>query len=619
MAVRVLSAILFSPRGGSAHVARALARGLRKLDFSVTLLSGSRSGGGAGDAERFYGAGCVRAVDFGPALTCGDPLRFEGPPGTAPLHPSYEDRPGAPDRVFAVLDDDDYERQVRAWARELERAGAADADILHLHHLTPINEAAKRVAPGVPVVGHLHGTELLMLEQIAAGPPPGWSHTERWAERMRTWARRCARVVVAPAGIERAVDQLGLERGRIVPLPNGADTERFRPRHVDRARFWRHALVEDPQGWLPGQGPGSARYGEDEAARLAGGTVLLYVGRFTEVKRVDRLIAAFGRARERLDEPAGLVLVGGHPGEWEGEHPAETAARLGVADVFLAGWHAQPELPCFFGAADVVAISSRREQFGQVVVEGMACGLPVVAVRSLGPASIVEDGRTGWLVAPDDEAALAGALVDALGDPIERRRRGTRARQAAVERFSWSSIAAQLGTVLAEVVGTARNGRDTLRAEGYAASGESPTRRKAMTGTSDSSAIGSTSEFVRGVDFVSIPTHDLAAAADFYGETLGLPRSVYLPERNYSEFETGNLTLSVYDPEKMGMRHERNPNPVALHVDDVAATRKLLEDRGVAFHGDILDTGVCHMAFLSDPDGNALMLHCRYAPRQTDI
>jgi predicted enzyme related to lactoylglutathione lyase len=140
-----------------------------------------------------------------------------------------------------------------------------------------------------------------------------------------------------------------------------------------------------------------------------------------------------------------------------------------------------------------------------------------------------------------------------------------------------------------------------------------------MTATTDSSANRTTSEFIRGVDFVGNPTHDLAAAAAFYGETLGLPRSVYLPERHYSEFETGNLTLSIYDPEKMGMQHERNPNPIALHVEDVAAARKRLEERGVEFHGDTLDTGVCHMAFFSDPDGNALMLHCRYAPRHTDI
>jgi predicted enzyme related to lactoylglutathione lyase len=140
-----------------------------------------------------------------------------------------------------------------------------------------------------------------------------------------------------------------------------------------------------------------------------------------------------------------------------------------------------------------------------------------------------------------------------------------------------------------------------------------------MTSVSQSNASGATSEFVRGVDFVGVPTHDVPTAAAFYGETLGLPRSVYLPERHFTEFETGNLTLSVYDPEKMGMQHERNPNPIALHVDDVAEARRMLEDRGVGFHGDIIDTGVCHMAVFSDPDGNALMLHHRYAPRQTDV
>jgi predicted enzyme related to lactoylglutathione lyase len=126
------------------------------------------------------------------------------------------------------------------------------------------------------------------------------------------------------------------------------------------------------------------------------------------------------------------------------------------------------------------------------------------------------------------------------------------------------------------------------------------------------------SELVRGVDFVGCPTRDLDQAAAFYGDTLRLPRSVYNAERNYSEFETGNLTLSVYNAEKMGLKHEVNPNPIALHVDDVASARAALEERGVKFHGDTLDTGVCHMAFFSDPDGNALMLHHRYAPRRTE-
>jgi len=127
-----------------------------------------------------------------------------------------------------------------------------------------------------------------------------------------------------------------------------------------------------------------------------------------------------------------------------------------------------------------------------------------------------------------------------------------------------------------------------------------------------------TSEFVGGVDFVGIPTHDLTTAVAFYGDTLGLPRSVYLKDRNFAEFETGNVTLSIFDPEKMGMTHNSNPNAIALHVDDVAAARRTLEERGVSFHGDVLDTGVCHMAFFADPDGNQLMLHHRYAPRVTE-
>ena len=121
---------------------------------------------------------------------------------------------------------------------------------------------------------------------------------------------------------------------------------------------------------------------------------------------------------------------------------------------------------------------------------------------------------------------------------------------------------------------------------------------------------------VTGVDFVSLPTQDLERAARFYGETLGLPRSVYMPERNFAEFETGAVTLSVVNPEKMGIgEFKPNANHLSLHVEDVAAARATLEERGVSFHGEIFDTGVCHMAFFSDPDGNALMLHHRYAPR----
>jgi glycosyltransferase involved in cell wall biosynthesis len=451
MGHRLVSAVLFYPRGGSAHAARSLARGLGDQGWSVTLLAGSRSDlDSDGDAEAFYGE--VRPVRFDRALATDNPLAYEGPPGTAPIHPSFEDRPGAPDRVFAALDDDDYERQVRAWARELELGGAGDADVLHLHHLTPLNEAAARVAPQVPVVGQLHGTELLMLERIAAGAPSEWKYAERWKERMHEWAQRCARLVVAPAGVPRALRLLEVPRERVVSLPNGVDADVFRPKTLDREAFWQRVLVQQPRGWLPDRRPGSARYQPDQARRLAAATVLLYVGRFTAVKRVDRLIAAFAEARRRLREPAGLVLVGGHPGEWEGEHPAEVAARVGAEDVFLAGWYPHEMLPEFFAACDALVVASEREQFGQVLVEGMACGRAPVATRSLGPAMIIDDGQTGWLVEPDDEEALARALVEVVEDPDERGRRGRAAREAVCERFTWEQIAAQLSGVLEEAV-----------------------------------------------------------------------------------------------------------------------------------------------------------------------
>src|SRR3954453_16507495 len=123
---------------------------------------------------------------------------------------------------------------------------------------------------------------------------------------------------------------------------------------------------------------------------------------------------------------------------------------------------------------------------------------------------------------------------------------------------------------------------------------------------------------ITGVDFIGLPTHDLEAAGRFYGETLGLERSAYRPDRHPAEFETGNLTINVMNAERMGLQHVVNANPIALHVDDVAAARSELEARGVKFAMDTFDTGVCHMAFFSDPDGNALMLHHRYAPQTTE-
>jgi predicted enzyme related to lactoylglutathione lyase len=133
--------------------------------------------------------------------------------------------------------------------------------------------------------------------------------------------------------------------------------------------------------------------------------------------------------------------------------------------------------------------------------------------------------------------------------------------------------------------------------------------------TTQADGLTTTERLIGGVDFVALPTRDLERAVEFYGSTLGLRRSAYRPDRHHAEFETGNLTINVMNPERMGLRHNTFENVLALHVDDVQAARAELEGRGVSFAGETFDSGVCHMAFFSDPDGNALMLHHRYVPR----
>jgi glycosyltransferase involved in cell wall biosynthesis len=454
-ATRMLMGLYFYPRGGSSHSARALARELGRNGVEVTLLAGSRSDlGEAALAASFYEGLDLRAVDFTPALRSADPLRYSGGPWTAPMHGSYEDRPEAVDPVLAKLGDKELELQVGAWADAIERAAAGGVDLLYLHHLTPLNEAAARVLPRVPVIGHVHGTELLMLEEIEQGPPAAWEHAEEWAERLRGWAARCRRIIVNDrGGLTRAAALLGLEEERFASIPNGFDAT-FAPAEIDRRAHWRRHLVERPRGWLPGGSPGSVAYEEQDLEALAG-TVLLAVGRFTEVKRLPLLVEAFAEAQPAFRERAALVLIGGHPGEWEGEHPYETIARTGVRDVFLAGWHGHGELPGFLRAGDLLVHASVREQFGQVLVEAMGCGLPVVGVNRGGPASIVDDPETGWLVEPDDRSALAAAMVAAVNDATERRRRGKRARAEAVAEYSWAHIGADLTGLVRDVAAAA--------------------------------------------------------------------------------------------------------------------------------------------------------------------
>jgi len=118
---------------------------------------------------------------------------------------------------------------------------------------------------------------------------------------------------------------------------------------------------------------------------------------------------------------------------------------------------------------------------------------------------------------------------------------------------------------------------------------------------------------IEHVDFVSFLTQDIKRAKAFYGETLGL--GIETEGDHDMEFRAGQVTLDIFDPSSQGQPFAPTLGGLALRVPDVAAARAALEAKGVAFDGETLDTGVCHMAFFRDPDGNALMLHRRYAPR----
>lgn len=452
MTPRAAMGLLFYPRGGSAQVVRYLAAALPHAGWQASVYCGSLGPPGAeSNAATFFSGLDVHALDYGPAIAAfergDDPLLAD-----PPLHPSYEERAGAPDPILAAVDPARLDRQVEAWLRLFERGDAGESALFHLHHLTPQHEAVAVRWPDHPVVGHLHGTEMKMLDAIEEGAP--WSHGAFWADAMRRWAHRCQRVIViSPHDRDEAARLLDVEAEWI---PNGVDTDLFDARPLDpdeRRRLWRKWLVDEPRGWKEGGEPGSVRYGESVLDRLVDGsgvaapTVLLFVGRFLGFKRVPLLVRAYARARPRFPTPAPLVIWGGSPGEYEGEHPHTVAVNEGVADdVIFVGWRGHDELPSGLACADAMVAPSVDEPFGQVFLEAMACGLPVVTTATGGPLSFVNtepDKPNGWLVEPDDDAALADGLVELVANVEERRARGRNAYEHVRAHYSWRALASR--------------------------------------------------------------------------------------------------------------------------------------------------------------------------------
>ena len=486
----VVMGLLFYPRGGSAYVVRYLTPALVRADWSVSLAVGSLGRPGAQThAPTFFAGLDVHAVGYDDAVRTFD-AGGDAIAAPTPMHPSYEDRADVPDVVLASVDPTLAAHLSAVWDEPLRAAGAERADLLHLHHLTPQHDAARRNWPAVPVVAHLHGTELKLIEGIRERAAiarklgetlstmpasvadlgaatsvldpaeletlhstrwPSWRHGEFWDAHLTGQARAADHLIaVSPQTRDAAIGALGIEPGDVTVIPNGVDIEQFRPRqHRQGARraTFRRVLVEDPRGWSESGPPGTLAYDEADLDRILGEhedrTVLLFVGRFLHFKRVPALIRAFADARTRFTRPASLVIWGGHPGEWEGEHPATVAEAVGREGIYFAGWRGHDDLPEALAACDALVVPSVEDPYPQVPLEAMAVGLPVLACASGGLLSMVNldpDRPTGWLVAPDDPRALSDALVAVVGHPDEIVRRGANALAHAKAELSWDGL-----------------------------------------------------------------------------------------------------------------------------------------------------------------------------------
>lgn len=484
----VVMGLLFFPRGGSAQVARCLSAALTQADWTVGLVTGSL--GCPGDvthAPTFFANQPVRYLDYSDAakVFSGGASAIVAP---VPMHPSYEDREDAPDLVFGAVNLALAEHLVNVWETPFFKAGADRAHVFHLHHLTPQHDAVRRRWPQGAVLAHLHGTEIKFLEAVdkraalatSAGTtlarmpewvlanPSGsrrldrsqhvllrttrwerWKHGEAWQGRLRHQAEAADHlVVVSPAERARVIEVLGIDTARVSVVPNGVDLKTFHPRTMsrqERRMHFRRWLVQDPQGCDETGHPGTIAYREPDLDRLLGpdgdAIVLIFVGRFLSFKRVPLLVRAFARSRPQFDRLASLVVWGGHKGEWEGEHPVAVARQIGSDGFFFAGWRGHADLPTALAACDALVTPSVDDPYPQTAPEAMAVGLPVIAANSGGFPFMVNldpSRPTGWLVPPDDEAALSKVLVNVVNQPQELALRGDAALAHARADLSWA-------------------------------------------------------------------------------------------------------------------------------------------------------------------------------------
>lgn len=302
-------------------------------------------------------------------------------------------------------------------------------DLLHSHYwLSGRVASIFKELWRVPMVAMFHTLGVLK-SQVALSDDEREDEV-RVSIEARTMAQADRIVAATPADRAQMVRYYHAPPGKITIIPGGVDLSLFRPRRRAEARR-RLGLADDD-------------------------AVLLFVGRIQQLKGVDVLLRAAALLRTEL--PRLQVLVVGGLGDGTGPEARELrrlhalASQLGIADrVRWLGAVDHPRLPAIYSAADVTVMPSTYESFGLVAVESQACGTPVVATRTGGLATIVQDGETGFLVPWRDPALFAERILATIADPALRQQMGWRAT-ASVQRYGWPSIAAAMLALYEELV-----------------------------------------------------------------------------------------------------------------------------------------------------------------------
>ena len=302
-----------------------------------------------------------------------------------------------------------FARQWRFHLRALERCDLAVPDLVHAHCAYPDGRAAVEYGArhGKPVVVTVHGFDVKVLPSL----------DPRWRQLTVEVLERADAVVAVSRDLRNDVLDLGVSPGKVRWIPNGVDCSLF-SRAVSRR---------------PGEG----------------GWRLLYVGRFVEEKGLRVLLEALARLRRRRSDVS-LVLIGGHPATGTSEPFLPQVAALGLSDCVEFRDAVPPEeMPRHMAESDLVVLPSFYDSFGIVLIEAMACGLPVVATRCGGPEEMVDDSA-GRLVAVGDAGDLAEGIL-AVIDGYEAYDQEA-IRRRAEERYDYRRVAARIYGLYREVL-----------------------------------------------------------------------------------------------------------------------------------------------------------------------